>query len=86
MRWSQKAEDLLDLPDGALTGEAHIAVDGRRRVTIDGSAEILVYEDTVVRLTTLSGEVRIMGDALCLEHYRTDGVVVTGRVLTIEFL
>ncbi len=86
MRWAQKAENLLDLPDGALTGEAHLAVDGRRRITIDGLAEIVVYEDTVVRLMTLSGEVRITGDALCLERYQTDAVVVTGRLLAVEFL
>ena len=86
MRWARKAEDLLDLPDGALTGEAHLAVDGRRRITIDGLAEILQYEDTAVRLMTRSGEVRIVGDMLCLERYQTDAVVVTGCVLAVEFL
>lgn len=84
--WSQKTEQWLDLPDGALTGEAHIAFDGRRCVSVDGACEIVEYTDTVVRLHTKSGEVRIGGDGLALERYGADGTVIGGRLLTLEFL
>lgn len=86
MRWSQKAENLLDLPDGALTGEAHVDIDGRRRLAVEGACDILAYEDTVVRLMTVSGEVRINGDGLSMESYHAGGVVLTGRLLSVEFL
>ncbi len=86
MRWSQKAEDLLDLPDGALSGDAHMDVDGRRRVAVDGSCEIVEYEDTVVRLMTRSGQVRIVGNELRLESYQAGATVVTGQLLAVEFI
>lgn len=84
--WSHRAERWLDLPDGALTGESHIEIDARRRVSVDGLCEIVEYTDTVVRLHTKSGELRLQGDRLVLEQYGAIGTVVSGQLLSLEFL
>lgn len=86
MKLSQKAERILDLPQGALTGEAHIEIEGKERLTVDGDCEVTEYEDTFVRLRTRSGEVRVTGDGLNLEHLRAKGVSLAGRLLSVEFL
>ena len=83
---AQKAEHLLELPQGSLSGEAHLDIDGRRYLAVTGECEIREYEDTVVRLMTRSGEVRISGNALTLEAVRPDGVSVCGQLLSVEFI
>ena len=84
--WSQKAERFLDLPDGALSGEARIEMFGRQRLCAQGLCDILEYEADRIRLKTKSGEVRILGDALVIEAYRATDVVISGRLLTVEFV
>ncbi len=86
MALTQKAEDLFELPQGTLTGEASIELNGRHRVTVTGSCEVREYEDSFIRLMTRSGEVRINGDALALDNLHRNGVSVLGRILSVEFL
>ncbi len=84
--WTDKAERFLDLPDGALSGEARVELEGRRRVSAHGTCDILEYEADRVRLKTRSGELRILGDDLVIEAYHTSGVVIGGRLLAVEFV
>lgn len=86
MKLTQKAEQFLDMPDGSLTGEARLEIDGRRRLTVEGACDILEYEDSMVRLHTLSGEVRVTGDRLMLDCLHQTGVCLSGRLLSVEFL
>ena len=86
MGFFRQAEQFFDLPDGALTGEVRVEIDGTRRVAVDGRCEILEYEPTVVRLRTKTGTLRIGGDALVLESLQTDGAAVRGRILSVEFV
>ena len=86
MALTQKAEQLLELPQGILSGDAHIEIDGRHHVSVTGSCDIREYEEDVIRLNTRSGEVRLNGDALVLDTLHNDGVTVRGRILSIEFL
>ncbi|MBQ3093908.1 MAG: YabP/YqfC family sporulation protein [Clostridia bacterium] len=86
MGFFRQAEQFLDLPDGALTGDVHIEIDGTRRVTVDGRCEILEYEREVVRLRVKTGEIRIGGDGLVLESLQADGAAVNGRILSVEFV
>lgn len=86
MGFFRQAEQFLDLPDGALTGEVRVEIDGTRRVAVDGRCEIVVYETDVVRLRVKTGEIRIGGDGLVLESLQTDGAAVSGHILSVEFL
>lgn len=84
--WSQKAERFLDLPDGALSGEARVEIFGHRHLCAQGLCDILEYETDRIRLKTRSGEVRILGDELVIEAYHTTDVVIGGRLLCVEFM
>jgi len=83
--WTDKAEKWLDLPDGALSGEACMEWDGRCHLTAHGTCDILEYETDRIRLKTRSGVVRILGDRLAIETYHTSGVRIGGRLLAVEF-
>lgn len=86
MKLSQRAERLLDVPEGTLTGILHIEIDGVHRLIMEGDCEIREYEDTVVRVEAKPCSVRITGHGLCLEHLRSDGIGVTGTLLCVEFI
>ncbi len=86
MGLAQRAEQLLELPGGSLSGEARIEIDGKRQLTVTGSCEIREYEESLVRLLTRVGELRVNGDALVLDHLHCGGVSISGRLLSIEFL
>lgn len=86
MGLAQKAEAILDLPGGTLSSEARIEVVGNRSLTVDGHCGIVAYEPDGIRLMTRSGELRVVGDGLVLKSRNAQGVTISGRVLSIEFL
>ena len=84
MGLTQRAEHLLELPSGALSGEARIEIEGMRQVVVTGSCEIHEYDSSLVRLHTRSGEVRIHGDRLMLDDLHSDSIAVSGVILSVE--
>lgn len=85
MRLAQKAESLFDFPDGSISGEARVEIDGFRQLSVDGACDILEYEETYVRMKTKSGELRVHGDSLVLSRFHVDGAIIRGRLLAVEF-
>lgn len=86
MKLTQKAEQLLELPGGLLSGEVRMELEGRTRLTADGDTAIVSYDDEHVCFMTKSGVVRVSGSELVLESFRSSGVCVSGRLLSVEFL
>lgn len=84
MGLTKKAERLLELPAGALSGEARIEINGKEQVLVAGHCDIREYEEALVRLITRSGEVRIRGDRLTLDDLHSGGISVSGRILSVE--
>ena len=84
MGLTHKAERFLELPAGALSGEASIEICGKEQVIVAGHCDIREYEETLIRLMTRAGEVRIRGDRLMLDDLHSSGVSVSGRILCIE--
>ena len=84
MGLTQRAERLLELPSGMLSGEARIEIDGMRQVIVTGHCEIREYEPMLVRLQTRSGEVRIRGDRLTLDDLHSDSIAVSGWIVSVE--
>ena len=83
---AQRMERALELPCGTLTSAARMELSGNRRVVVEGSRGILEYEEGQIRLSTASGEVRFMGRDLCMNCLTEDSAVVTGVILSVEFL
>ena len=86
MGLTHKAEHLLELPAGSLSGEARIEIDGKRSVTVTGTCEIREYETSLVRLTAKSGDILITGDDLQLDDLHSRGISVSGRILSVELV
>ncbi len=86
MSFVQRAERFLELPDGALSREPRIEIVGARRLMLDGACDIIAYEPDCIRLKARSGELRIMGEELNMEHLYAGGATVGGHILSVEFL
>ncbi len=86
MKIAQKAEELFDLPEGMLSGEARLEIEGHTRLCAQGGASIISYDDEAVRLMTRAGEIRVSGDGLMLECFHESSICVSGRLLSVEFL
>lgn len=85
-RIARRVEQALELPEGMLTSEARMEVYGNKRVMIEGNCSIVEYETDVIRLNTESGIVRFMGRDLCLSCLTRTSAVVTGQILSVEFV
>lgn len=60
-------------------------VDANRRVEIENCKKIIEYNDICVRLKTNSCTVCIWGSNLCVDDFCTGGIVINGRISSIEF-
>lgn len=83
---SRKVERILDLPVGVLTEAPRMELSGNRRILIEGCQGILKYDEDRIELRTASGTVRVTGRALCMDGLNQVCAVITGRVLSVEFL
>lgn len=81
-----RVENVLDLPVGVLTEAPRIELAGNRRALVEGCERILECDEDRVCLRTAVGTVRFTGRELCLHCRTADSTVVTGRLLSIEFL
>lgn len=82
----QKVEQALELPPGALSNSARLELCGNRRVVIEGCRGIQAYEEDQIRLSTTSGTIRFMGRGLIMNCLTDDSAVITGYILSVEFL
>ena len=82
----QRVEQALDLPTGVLTVAPRIELSGNRRALVENCERILEYDEDHICLCTAAGTVRFTGRELRLPCRTAEGMVITGRLLSGEFL
>ncbi len=85
-RAEQKVEQILELPVGAISSNARLEVLGNRQAIVEGCKGILEYDQEVIRLHTDTGILRFCGRNLSLNCLTEDSAVVSGYIMSIEFL
>ncbi len=83
---TRRVEQALELPEGALGNSARLEMTGNRRVVVEGCRGIQEYEEDLIRLSTASGSIRFMGRGLTMNCLTDDCAVITGFLLSVEFL
>ncbi len=83
---SRRVEALLELPDGVLGHCTRIELTDNRQALMEGCCDISEYEDDRVQVTVAGGAVRFLGQGLRLNCLTTDSVLITGKILSVEFL
>lgn len=76
----------LEMPESALSDVPTTTICSNTEVTVEGCRGILAYTDTEVCLATGRTDIRILGSELRLKCMTDTGTMVTGTILSVEFL
>lgn len=82
----RRVEHRLDLPMGVLSTAPRIELSGNRRAVVEGCQSILEYDEDRIRLRTAMGVVRFLGRDLRMVCRTPEHAVITGRLVSVEFL
>ncbi len=83
---AKTVEKTLDIPVGVLSKAARMEVCGNRQVLIEGCRGIVRYDEDQIEVRTADGTVRFAGRELCMTSLNPACAVITGRLLSVEFL
>lgn len=75
----------LDIPAEALTGVTKFTVTGRRQVFIENHKGIINYDENTVTISCEGYRLNIRGDDLRLDGMNRNDMLLTGRILSVEF-
>ena len=78
-------EEILQLPEGSLSGDLRVEIYAGQRAVIDGECRLQAYEDDCLLLQARRRAVRIRGRQLRIALFEKRCVVVVGRLTSLEF-
>ena len=82
----EKLASAASMPKDVVLGASVVTMLGRNEVSIENYRGIIEYTDTLIRVQTKSGQIRLTGKRLQIEYYTNDEMKVTGAVHTLEFI
>jgi len=80
-----KMADAASMPKDVVLGVPIITMTGRIELNVENYNGIIEYTDIVIRLSTKSGQIKIVGQHLQIEYYTSDEMKVTGQIKTVEY-
>lgn len=75
----------LGLPRDVVLKDVLVDFVGCYEVHIENYRSILIYTDTLIRLQTKNGRLKIRGSRLCIERYTADEMKITGKIDGLDF-
>lgn len=89
MKWRELPEETaekFDLPADAVAGVPKITITGKARVLVENHKGLLGYEEELVEVN--GGRIRILihGTDLELQAMNRNDLVVTGQIMSVEFI
>lgn len=83
MKLREKAIERFSLPADAL-GDCRITLQGKNSAIIENHRGILDFSPSEIRLSSLGGDICIRGEMLELFAMDKDGLIVKGRIISLE--
>lgn len=74
-----------ELPKDVVKKAAITTVTGNSEICIENYRGILEYQDTLVRIQTKTGQIRVRGIKLAVLYYTDDEMLITGNIESIEY-
>lgn len=65
--------------------DTSIYISGNHLLEIDHCRKIIEYNDVYVKVKTPTVVVSVWGSGLTISDYNTDGIVVNGKISSVEF-
>lgn len=81
----QKLASAAGMPKDVVMGVPVVTALGNFEVCVENYRGITEYTDTLVRVQTKGGQIRLTGKGLQVEYYTNDEMKITGELHMIEF-
>ena len=82
----KKIAEASGVPDEVILGVPVVTVTGCYEFIIMNYRGILEYTDSLVRIQTKVGQIKIIGKRLCMDYYTNDEMKISGRISNIEYI
>ena len=73
------------LPKDVVLGMPILTITGQLELNLENYRGILEYTDTLIRIKTKIGQIKVSGTGLNVEYYTNDEMKVTGKITAIEY-
>ena len=83
--WKNRMAEASGAPKDVVLGAPILTVTGQMELNLMNYRGILEYTDTLIRIQTRIGQIKICGCMLQIEYYTNDEMKVTGTINTIEY-
>ena len=80
-----KIAELSELPKDVVMGMPVLTILGQNELCLENYRGIIEYTDSLVRIQTKTGQIRIFGKNLHVIFYTNDEMKVNGQILSVEY-
>ena len=81
----QRMANVSELPKDVVLGMPVLTMMGQLEMSIENYRGIIEYTDSLVRIQTKIGQIRVVGKRLQVDYYTNDDMKITGRIESIEY-
>lgn len=81
----KKMTSATNLPKDVILGVPIITMTGQLEVCVENYKGILEYTDTMIRIRSKIGQIKVVGENMQIEYYTNDEMKITGHIKTIEY-
>ncbi len=81
----RRITQVSEMPKDVLMGIPILTVIGEIELSLENYSGIIEYTDTLIRIRTKTGQIKVNGKNLTVEYYTNDEMNIHGRIDSIEF-
>ena len=85
-QFGERLASAASMPKDVVMGAPVVTALGNFEVCVENYRGITEYTDTLVRVQTKGGQIRLTGKGLQVEYYTNDEMKITGKIKTLEFI
>lgn len=89
MKWRDLPEETaerFDLPADAVAGVPKLTITGKARVVVENHKGLLEYGESMIEVGGGRVRIRVHGAGLELRAMNKDDLVITGQIISVEFI
>ena len=86
MEIKQKIASFLAIPQEIALNLPQVVLTGHGEVNIENYKSIIEYTDSLVRVNTSTGVLKVEGIGLHLKQMTTENIVISGEILKLEYV
>ncbi len=83
--FNTRIERAVGLPDRFLSSKSRIDILGQEEMSVENAVAITEYEEDIIKITLLNGALTICGEALRIDMFLDDYMLIRGHIGSISF-